>query len=84
MADDHSNFPEKSVADWVKGAGKVNDAVRQSTFVEQLARNSLKTMKWNSVAEELNPVESGVPAQIGDYQLLELIGRGGAAVVYRA
>ena len=84
MSDDHSILPEESVADWVKGAGKVNDAVRQSTFVEQLARNSLKTMKWNSVAEELNPVESGVPAQIGDYQLLELIGRGGAAVVYRA
>ena len=84
MSDDHSILPEESVADWVKGAGKVNDAVRQSTFVEELARNSLKTMKYNSVAEEVNPVESRVPDQIGDYQLLELIGRGGAAVVYRA
>jgi len=84
MSDDHSILPEESVADWVKGAGKVNDAVRQSTFVEELARNSLKTMKFNSVSGELNPVESGVPVQIGDYQLLEPIGRGGAAVVYRA
>ena len=84
MTDDHSILPEETVANWVKGSGKVNDAVRQSAFVEELARKSLKAEKRNRAASDSIPAASGAPAQIGDYQLLELIGRGGAAVVYRA
>ena len=77
MSDGHSTLPEASVADWVKGAGKVNAAVRQSVFVEELARKSLNRMESKLPAGEWDPVESGAAVQIGDYQLLEPIGRGG-------